>query len=123
MSKQKLILLVEDDADIRRNMQRLLESEGYTVMLAENGQVALDSLNQAQALPGLIILDLMMPVMDGFTFRTLQQGDSRFAQIPVAIMTADGHLEEKRKRIGAQGALRKPADINDILDVVSQLIN
>lgn len=117
----KKILVVEDDRDIRRNMQWLLESEGYFVELAENGQVALDKLQTANDLPGLIILDLMMPVMDGFQFREAQESDSRLAPIPVAIMTADGHVEEKKTRVGARAALRKPPDIDAILKIVEEL--
>jgi CheY-like chemotaxis protein len=115
------ILVVEDDKDIRKNMNRLLKSEGYFVVLAENGQVALDYLNGAAILPQLIILDLMMPIMDGFQFRTIQQADSRFADIPVIIATADGHPDEKRMRTGARDAIRKPADIETILRAVKQV--
>lgn len=115
------ILLVEDDKDIRKNMKRLLESEGYSVDLAENGQVALDHLLLATELPQLIILDLMMPVMDGFEFREKQATYPQLAKIPVAIMTADGRIDEKKYRTGAQMAIRKPADIADILKMVRQI--
>ncbi|MEZ0392420.1 MAG: response regulator [Pseudobdellovibrionaceae bacterium] len=117
----KTILVVEDDKDIRRNLKALLESEGYLVEVAENGQIAIDFLAQATDLPNLIILDLMMPVMDGFEFREKQDQIARIASIPVAIMTADGHVEEKKFRTGAAAALRKPADIEDILATVKQL--
>jgi CheY-like chemotaxis protein len=115
------ILVVEDDRDIRKNLNRLLASEGYTVVLAENGQVALDYLSNCIVLPNLIILDLMMPVMDGFEFRTIQSADPRFEKIPAIIMTADGHLDEKRMRTAAHDAIRKPADIETILRVVKQV--
>ena len=115
------IMVVEDDKDIRRNMKRLLESEGYTVDVAENGQVAIDNLAASQDLPNLIILDLMMPVMDGFEFREAQGRNTRLANIPVIIMTADGHTEEKMLRVGAKAALRKPADVNAILHVVKRI--
>jgi CheY-like chemotaxis protein len=69
----------------------------------------------------LIILDLMMPVMDGFQFRAAQIRETRLAEIPVVIMTADGHTDEKRSKIGAQAALKKPADIHTILTVVRDL--
>ncbi len=115
------ILIVEDDRDIRRNLKDLLEFEGYLVDLAENGQVALDFLNAATDLPTAIILDLMMPVMDGFQFREHQENIPRIADIPVAIMTADGHIDEKKLRTGALAALRKPADADAILSVLEQL--
>jgi CheY-like chemotaxis protein len=112
------VLVVEDDKDIRRNLKRLLESEGYTVDLAENGQVALDFLAAAVRLPSVIILDLMMPVMDGFEFRRQQGQIERIAGIPVAIMTADGRIDEKRAATEASAAFKKPADVDEILRVV-----
>ena len=115
------VLVVEDDKDIRRNMQRLLESEGYAVEVAANGRIALDALAAMPALPALIILDLMMPVMDGFQFREAEAKSDRIAQIPVVIMTADGHIDEKRAQTGAHASLRKPADVDAILQVVADL--
>ena len=114
------ILIVEDDRYIRKALARLLESEGYVVDVAENGQQALDNLHQAAELPQLIILDLMMPVLDGFQFRERQARLPRLAGIPVVIMTADGHIDAKKMRIGAVAALRKPADVEEILKTVKQ---
>ncbi len=122
MTKAK-ILVVEDDIDIRRNMQRLLEGEGYIVILAENGQVALEHLQSTEELPSVILLDLMMPVMDGFEFREAQGQVSKLAKIPVIILTADGHIDEKRIRTGAAAALRKPTSIEVILDTIERVIN
>jgi CheY-like chemotaxis protein len=116
------ILVIEDDKDIRKNLKALLESEGYTVDLAENGQIALDLLNKSTDLPDLIILDLMMPVLDGFQFRDAQEKIARIAVIPVVIMTADGHTDEKKYKVGAKAALRKPADVEAILTMVKQNI-
>jgi CheY-like chemotaxis protein len=115
------VLIVEDDKDIRRNLKSLLESEGYVVEVAENGQVALDLLNTAVDLPSVIILDLMMPVMDGFQFREKQILNARIASIPVAIMTAGGQVDEKKIRTGVSAALKKPADVDEILSVVKKL--
>lgn len=114
----KNILIVEDDEDILRNLKRLLESEGYNVEVANNGQHALAQLLASQELPALIILDLMMPVMDGFQFKKIQDQTPRLASIPVLIMTADGHTEEKRLKTGSLMALKKPADIDEILEAV-----
>jgi CheY-like chemotaxis protein len=117
----KRLLVVEDDRDLRRNMQSLFESEGYLVDVAENGQVALDFLIQATELPEVILLDLMMPVMDGFQFRDAQVQIPKFASIPVIVLTADGHIEEKKVRSRATAALRKPADVELILSTVEKL--
>lgn len=116
------ILLVEDDRDLRTNMQRLLEGEGYTVVLAENGQVALDYLQTTTDFPAVILLDLMMPVMDGFQFREAQEKNSKFGAIPVIVLTADGHVEEKGMRTGAIAALRKPASVDAILNVIEKTV-
>ena len=90
-------------------------------MQAENGRVALDLLRAAAELPDGILLDLMMPVMDGFEFRVNQLDDARLAGIPVAVMTAGGQVEEKKRELTAKAALKKPADIEDILAVVKSL--
>ncbi len=116
----KNILLVEDDKDIRKNLARLLLSEGYSVDLASNGIEALQFLQSTPLLPNLIVLDLMMPQMDGFQFRIEQQKDAKIANIPVIIMTADGNISEKRVRVGAAAAIKKPADIELILSTVKQ---
>ena len=67
------ILIVEDDEDIARNLRELLEGEGHVVEWASNGRVALDYLRGTADRPSFILLDLMMPVMDGYEFRTEQE--------------------------------------------------
>ena len=112
-------LVVEDDKDLRRNMGLLLESEGYLVKLAEHGQAALDVLGISPELPSVIILDLAMPVMDGFQFQEERKKVARYADIPLIVMTADGRTQEKGARIGASLVLRKPSDVDVILDAVA----
>jgi len=114
------VLIVEDDKYIRQSLNTLLSSEGYNVELASNGQEALTLLEHATKLPSLIILDLMMPVMDGFQFKEQVSQVPKLAEIPVVIMTADGHTEEKRVKAGANEALKKPTDIDVILDTVGK---
>jgi CheY-like chemotaxis protein len=119
---KKKILIVEDDPDIRLNLKLLLEGEDYSVDVAENGRVALERLSHGE-LPSLIILDLMMPVMDGFKFRELQQQDRRIASIPIMIMTADAHVTAKQTSIGAKAAVKKPTDALSILEMVDGLVS
>lgn len=114
------IMIVEDDRDIRRNVSRLLSSEGYAVEVAGDGQEALTLLQSTSEMPCVIILDLMMPIMDGFQFREQQAKLPSISQIPVIIMTADGHIDEKKIRTGANLALKKPTDIDTILNAVHQ---
>lgn len=117
----KKILLVEDDQDIRETLIELLEGEGYEVLFAENGQVGLDILSQASSLPNLILLDLMMPIKDGFQFCAEKDANPKTAQVPVVIMSADGHIHENRHRVNARAYLKKPLDIYEIIDVVQKL--
>lgn len=109
------ILVVEDDLYIRESVRELLEDEGYTVICAENGARALAELEAMQRLPDLILLDLMMPVKDGFQFRTEQRTDARFAHIPVVVMSADPQLDSRRGLLEARAYLRKPVDIDLLL--------
>lgn len=109
------ILVVEDDLYIRESVRELLESEGYTVFAAENGARALEELAAMPQPPDLILLDLMMPVKDGFQFRNEQRADARFAHIPVVVMSADPHLDNHHDALAARTYLHKPIDIDQLL--------
>lgn len=115
----KTILIVEDDATISITLKELLEDDGYNVLSAPNGVVALDILKNSTP-PFLILLDLMMPVMDGFQFREHQLANSAIKDIPVVIMSAAGNVEGKRPAISANGYMKKPMDIHELLTTVGQ---
>src|SRR5262249_17339652 len=110
-------LLVEDDYDVRDALVPILEYDGHRVSSAANGREALDQL-RANPAPSLILLDLMMPVMDGIAFRTEQLRDPELASIPVVVVSADPALREKAIRLGAVGWIEKPIDIDVLLDEV-----
>jgi CheY-like chemotaxis protein len=112
------LLIVEDTAEIRTALNHLFISEGYTVQLAANGKEALDVLATSCELPKLILLDLMMPVMDGIQFRQEQQKDVRIAPIPVLLMSADANLVAKARSLRTQGYVKKPFDIEGIISTV-----
>ena len=112
------ILLIEDDAAICDAMSDLLSSEGYEVHCAMDGQKALDWLRATLRLPHLILLDLMMPVLDGVQFRLRQTAEERLSGIPVIVISADTRGAEKSSCMGAQGYLRKPLEVDDLLDAV-----
>lgn len=116
------ILIVEDDKDIQASLLDLLEIEGYSVRGALDGQQALDILRDSESLPSLILLDLVMRGMDGREFRQQQLQDPRLAAIPVVIMSADSAPSSQENDLGISQYLSKPADVADILDVVSQHI-
>lgn len=117
--KQNKILLIEDSDDLRNTLQKVFQYCGFNVESAANGQEALEKLREIDQLPCLILLDLTMPVMDGYEFRRQQELDSRIAKIPVVVMTAHGDCEESLE-LGARGFIRKPFELISILDTVKK---
>src|SRR2546423_484126 len=113
------ILLVEDDRQVSTVLCPLLESEGYRVQWASDGRQAMDSL-RASHRPDLIVLDLMMPGMDGWEFRTLQRADPVFREIPVLAISADSTT--KATAIDASGFLPKPFRFTDLLSRIDQIL-
>jgi CheY-like chemotaxis protein len=119
MTDKNVVLLVEDDQTISESIQDFLEGYDFTVLCAHNGAEALDFLKSPPR-PSLILLDLMMPVMDGFEFRSAQLADPEIQDIPVVIMSADGHVAEKKVRTSALEYLKKPVDIFHLLETVKK---
>ncbi|HZA66667.1 MAG TPA: response regulator [Geminicoccaceae bacterium] len=109
------VLIVEDEADARLWMSRLMRTEGWQVSEAENGRVALERL--ALEVPDLVLLDLMMPEMDGFEVATALHGDERWREIPVIVLTAADLTEEDRRRLNGavERILAKSATSRDEL--------
>jgi CheY-like chemotaxis protein len=112
--QKKSILVVEDDNDIRQCLVDLLEDENYIVHSAENGSVGLKVLSSLIELPGLIILDLMMPVLNGYEFRKLQLLDARLSLVPVVLFSANGNLIEMAELPGVSEIVKKPVDIDEL---------
>lgn len=110
------ILVVEDDDDIRNAIVDLLESEGYHAEAAVNGKDALDKLDTMDK-PCLVLLDMMMPIMNGRQFLDVVTKDSKLAPLPVLIVSA---VADKTNTEGSVGFLKKPIDIDVVLNVVSQ---
>lgn len=101
------ILVVEDDGNLRASIADALRVEGFDVREAADGRAALDALN-AGLRPGLILLGLMMPVMNGWEFRSAQLRDPDLSHIPVLVLVEAGVEEEAVERLAAIGALRCP---------------
>lgn len=108
---QPTILVVEDDADTREMLGRFLELEGFRVETAANGRQALERL-EAGAPAAAIVLDLMMPVMDGWEFRREQLRRAALANIPVIVVSAAGR--ERLRQIEADAYLSKPVDLEEL---------
>jgi signal transduction histidine kinase len=113
------VLLVEDDGSIRTTLADMLRDEGFRVTPVANGREALSHLRRA-APPDVIVLDLMMPVMDGWEFRVEQKSDPALASIPVVAMSAD--VSAKARAIGADGYVRKPIDFADLMRSVRNVV-
>ncbi|WP_437637305.1 response regulator [Sorangium sp. So ce854] len=114
------ILVVEDDLDIRSILSQLLMFEGYDVEEAADGAEALALLRRGQP-PALILLDLMMPVMDGWQLRAELQRDPALASIPVVIVSADVRAEQEASRLRVAGLLKKPLQIEPLLELVHRI--
>ena len=118
------ILLVEDDADIRGMIAQLLELEGYEVLVSANGMDGLQILREREgpARPGLILLDLMMPVMNGWQFRAEQARDPALDRIPVVVMSGDGRVTERAPQVRAASFLKKPVDLEVLLETIKKYV-
>jgi CheY-like chemotaxis protein len=111
------VLIVEDDADLREMMAQLLMLEGFAAAAVANGREALAYL-RTNAAPGVILLDLMMPVMDGWEFRREQKRDSEMADVPVIVLSA---LDQARAAdVAADAFLKKPLDFDRLLELVRE---
>jgi CheY-like chemotaxis protein len=110
------ILVVDDNPDLRTTVRDILEYEGYSVITAENGRQALEVLTQP-ARPCLILLDLMMPVMDGWEFLEEQRSHAAWREIPVVILSALAHRPES-KSLGAAGILGKPVKPEMLFELI-----
>jgi CheY-like chemotaxis protein len=111
------ILVIEDDATIRSATVRLLRKEGYCVHGVDNGLEAMRYL-RSHALPRLILLDLQMPVMDGWQFRCRQQQDPSLNHIPVVLLSSDEDLEETADQLHAASCLHKPVEEELLFDTL-----
>lgn len=113
------VLIVDDDPDIREVLSDLLTSEGFSVASASNGERALTWL-KTSGRPSVILLDLMMPVMNGKTFRSEQLRDTELAQVPVVVMSASENLLGLNGEFEGLPRLAKPLEVDDLIDVIGR---
>lgn len=110
------MLIVDDDKDIQSSIKMVLEMHGYDVSCVSNGKEALEALIRGPA-PSIILLDLMMPVMDGFEFMRLMEQDYIVPKVPIVVMTAarnNAHDIKKHK------TLLKPFDVSKLLAIIGE---
>ena len=113
------IMIVEDDRDIRFLLAEVLQDEGYAVQTAEHGRAALNALIAAPRPPCLIITDLMMPVMDGWTFCRERTAIPALADVPVVVISAIANLPATMPALGVIAAFSKPLDLRALLTIVT----
>jgi CheY-like chemotaxis protein len=114
---ERLVLIVDDDHDVREAIGEILEDCGYRTLAAQNGVDALKTL-RASPRPCLILLDVMMPIMDGPTFREAQRGDASLSDIPVVVISAHADAGRAAAEMDASGHLRKPVRADAVLAAV-----
>jgi CheY-like chemotaxis protein len=113
----KRVMVVDDDQDLREAVAAVLESEGYEVVQAGGGVQALERLRSPEPRPDLIILDLMMPDMNGWQFRDAQRIDPDLADIPVLVLTASRSLH--LNPIAAEQVMLKPLELDQLIGTVA----
>lgn len=116
---KKTVLIVEDDAGIQEILESILVEEGYEVVRAWDGVDALEKL--ARTMPQLILLDLMMPRMDGYAFADELRRRGLRGTIPIIVLTADGRVRQKADQLGVDGYLGKPFCLPALLDEVDRV--
>jgi CheY-like chemotaxis protein len=115
--KRCLVAIIEDDSEFRNMLRELLEEEQYRVVAVANGAEALEIL-RGETTPNVILLDVSMPVMDGFDFLRFRNDDPQLAAVPVVLVTnAKPH---ERPTIGVNDVVRKPIDIDEILFAIKR---
>jgi CheY-like chemotaxis protein len=121
MLEAKSVLVVDDEPAIRMLIADALDFEGYNVVTAVHGADALAKL--ASGRPDAVVLDLMMPVMDGRAFLSACHRDPRLAQIPVLVVSASHDLAASAPELGARACLAKPFDLDVLLAIVDRLVH
>jgi DNA-binding response OmpR family regulator len=114
------ILVVDDDALIRATLATALGDEGYAVRVAPDGRTALSSIGNWR--PDLIVLDLMMPVMNGVEFRAAQRSAADTAQIPVIILSAAHEVQSRAASLDPAAVFTKPFDLGALLDAIASVL-
>lgn len=119
MNRHK-VLVVEDDGEIREALLEILEEHGCEAVGAAHGAHALSYLRSTDSLPCIILLDLMMPVMDGQAFREAQVQDPALAHIPVVVISAYRDVEGNAEKLKAATFIKKPPRLEELFSVINQ---
>lgn len=113
----KTVLIIEDEFEIRNTTQKILQMKGFKVVTATNGQEGLEKLKTIEH-PCIILLDLMMPVMDGWAFLENRKKDPGISSVPVIVLSAA--IDKRAKTLGILDFIKKPFSIRSLLTVVER---
>ncbi len=113
------VMVVEDHDDIREALVELIENSGYPAVGVRNGMEALQHLEDGHT-PGLIVLDLMLPVMSGWEFRRRQMTNANWSSIPIVLVSGVDHLEKEATRLQAIAFITKPFNFDKLLKVITE---
>jgi len=116
-----LVMVIDDDADIRTAIQDLLDGEGFATVGATDGQAALDLLADSRNRPALILLDLMMPIVDGWTFCKIRQGIVTLMEIPVITISA-ASTTGTQVPLRVEASIAKPFDADVLIRLVTRMV-
>ena len=121
----KTIFIVEDEESSANLAKIILEQEGYRVLIASTGQEAIDSLKEFQELPNLVLLDILLPKINGIEVCKWIRNQQRFENIPIIIFTALVQEEDRIEGLnaGANEYITKPFSIDKLLDIIKEYIN
>lgn len=114
------LLVVDDDTDLREALEEVLRDAGFDVVVASNGREALEVLARARPLPGLVLLDMMMPVLDGHGFAQGLHASPDWKDIPMVVFSASAGNATAAREVGACACLRKPVDVEVLVETVGQ---
>lgn len=114
------ILIVDDDAGMQTTLAAILEDEGYEVVIAADGIDALEKLTTIQ--PWLMLLDIGLPRMDGIALAAEMERRGLRAGIPIIVLTADGSVQQKAAKVGADGYVAKPFTLAQLLEQIDRVL-
>lgn len=116
-AQRQIVMLVDDDEDIRGMISELLMTKGFVVLQAGNGMEALEVLKETERLPSVVLLDMAMPTMDGPAFLRVRAEDPILKDIPVLVISGS---PPPKAAEGIEGFLRKPVEVTQLLQAIGQ---
>jgi DNA-binding response OmpR family regulator len=117
-----MLLVVDDDRDLSESLTDFLVLHGHIVHCVANGRAAIEWFNGCETYPGLIFLDLVMPVLDGWGFLLERSRNPRISLIPVVVMSGSPGIADRAKAAGAANVMRKPFGSRELLPVIEKFL-